>query len=142
MRQDEHELQKACVNWFGYQYPHLKDLLIAIPNGGKRHVKTAAKLKAEGVKAGVPDLFLAAPVGYKVEANGRKMIEHLSAGFWIEMKTEKGVVRDSQKKYLNLLPEVGYQAVICRSFEEFKKEIELYLNQKRKKDASKETHKS
>ena len=131
MRQDEHELQKACVNWFGYQYPHLKDLLIAIPNGGKRHVKTAAKLKAEGVKAGVPDLFLAAPVGYKVEANGRKIIEHLSAGFWIEMKTEKGVVRDSQKKYLDRLSEFGYSTVVCRSFEEFTKSIETYLGLKK-----------
>ena len=131
MRQDEHELQKACVNWFGYQYPHLKDLLIAIPNGGKRHVKTAAKLKAEGVKAGVPDLFLAAPVGYKVEANGRKIIEHLSAGFWIEMKTEKGVVRDSQQKYLDRLSEFGYSTVVCRSFEEFTKSIETYLGLKK-----------
>jgi len=131
MRQDEHELQKACVNWFGYQYPHLKDLLIAIPNGGKRHVKTAAKLKAEGVKAGVPDLFLAAPVGYKVEANGRKIIEHLSAGFWIEMKTEKGVIRDSQQKYLDRLSEFGYSTVVCRSFEEFTKSIETYLGLKK-----------
>ena len=131
MRQDEHELQKACVNWFGYQYPQYKDLLIAIPNGGKRHVKTAAKLKAEGVKAGVPDLFLAAPVGYKVEANGRKIIEHLSAGLWIEMKTEKGVVRDSQKKYLDRLSEFGYSTVVCRSFEEFTKSIETYLGLKK-----------
>ena len=131
MRQDEHELQKACVNWFGYQYPHLKDLLIAIPNGGKRHVKTAAKLKAEGVKAGVPDLFLAAPVGYKVEANGRKIIEHLFAGLWIEMKTPKGVIRDSQQKYLDRLSEFGYSTVVCRSFEEFTKSIETYLGLKK-----------
>jgi len=131
MRQDEHELQKACVNWFGHQYPHLKDLLIAIPNGGKRHVKTAAKLKAEGVKAGVPDLFLAAPVGYKVEANGRKIIEHLSAGLWIEMKTPKGVIRDSQQKYLDRLSEFGYSTVVCRSFEEFTKSIETYLGLKK-----------
>ena len=131
MRQDEHELQKACVNWFGYQYPQYKDLLIAIPNGGKRHVKTAAKLKAEGGNAGVPDLFLAAPVGYKVEANGRKIIEHLSAGLWIEMKTPKGVIRDSQQKYLDRLSEFGYSTVVCRSFEEFTKSIETYLGLKK-----------
>lgn len=33
-------------------------LIFAIPNGGARHPAVAAKLKAEGVKAGVPDLFL------------------------------------------------------------------------------------
>jgi hypothetical protein len=30
----------------------------AIPNGGARHPATAKNLKAEGVKAGVPDLFI------------------------------------------------------------------------------------
>ena len=122
MRQDEHELQKACVNWFGYQYPHLKDLLIAIPNGGKRHVKTAAKLKAEGVKAGVPDLFLAIPTEWK---------KHYIPGLWIEMKTPKGVIRDSQQKYLDRLSEFGYSTVVCRSFEEFIKSIETYLGLKK-----------
>lgn len=115
MRQDEHELQKACVNWFGYQYPHLKDLLIAIPNGGKRHVKTAKKLKAEGVKSGVPDLFLAYP-----------MLPY--SGIWIEMKTPKGIIRDSQKKYLERFKKLGYWVSVCRSFEDFEGVIRNYVD--------------
>jgi hypothetical protein len=39
------------------QHPELDDLY-AIPNGGKRDKITAARLKAEGVKAGTPDLHL------------------------------------------------------------------------------------
>ena len=32
-----------------------------IPNGGRRNKITGARLKAEGVVAGVPDVFLASP---------------------------------------------------------------------------------
>lgn len=41
------------------------DLLIHVPNGGKRNPGEAARLKAAGVKAGVPDLLLLASMaGY------------------------------------------------------------------------------
>ena len=59
----EHDLQVACVNEFRYLNPRFADLLIAIPNGGKRNAIVAAKMKAEGVVAGVPDLFFAHPSG-------------------------------------------------------------------------------
>lgn len=36
-------------------------LLFAIPDGGRRDAVTGAHLKAEGVRAGVPDMFLAVP---------------------------------------------------------------------------------
>jgi hypothetical protein len=56
----EHELQAELMRWakrYEDNYPELW-LLHAIPNGGKRNVKDAVKLKREGVKAGVPDLFM------------------------------------------------------------------------------------
>ena len=50
----EHQVQKAIC-----QYLDLRGVCyFAIPNGGKRNVITAKKLKAEGVKAGVPDLCI------------------------------------------------------------------------------------
>ena len=61
MKNGEHQLQVECVKWFRFQYPKLANLLFAIPNGGLRNIKVATKLKAEGVLAGVPDLFLAIP---------------------------------------------------------------------------------
>lgn len=39
-----------------------KILMFAILNGGHRHKKTAVDLKAEGVKAGVPDMFIAVQI--------------------------------------------------------------------------------
>ena len=54
-------------------HPELK-LLFHIPNGGSRNKIEAAKLKAQGVKPGVPDICLPVPwlsalkaCGYKAE---------------------------------------------------------------------------
>jgi hypothetical protein len=71
----ESKLQIAMVKWFGYFYP--KRFLCAIPNGGNRSPITGAILKAEGVRAGVADLFL-------MEASGE------FHGLWIEVKLPKG----------------------------------------------------
>jgi len=44
------------------QYPELKTAF-AIPNGGKRDLREAANMKAQGVKAGVYDVFIPVPRG-------------------------------------------------------------------------------
>jgi len=50
----EHEIQKSIA-----QYLDARGLCWwAVPNGGQRNVIVASKLKAEGVKAGVPDITL------------------------------------------------------------------------------------
>jgi len=114
MRQDEHRLQVACVNWFGYAYPKLKHLLIAIPNGGKRHLTTARKLKAEGAKPGVPDLFLAAPLWSY-------------GGLWIEMKVKPNKPSPNQLTYLKALSN-DYAVAVCYSFDEFERIVTDYLD--------------
>lgn len=112
----EHDLQTACVNWFRLQYREFANLLIAIPNGGQRDVRVARKLKAEGVVAGVPDLFLAIARGQ-------------SHGMWIEMKNGKaGRVSEHQHYMLDALARQGYKGVVCRSLEDFMKEVNEYLN--------------
>ena len=74
----------------------------ALPNGGHRNKKTAKSLKAEGVRAGVPDLCIAVPRGS-------------CHGLYIEMKkVEGGTVEDSQKAWHYALETMGYQAIICR----------------------------
>lgn len=111
----EHDLQTACANWFRMQYREYAHLLIAIPNGGQRDVRVARKLKAEGVVAGVPDLFLAVARGQ-------------SHGLWIEMKNGKaGRVSEHQHYMLDALERQGYKGVVCRTFDEFMKEINEYL---------------
>ena len=54
MNDYEHQVQKAIA-----QYLDMKRLCwFAIPNGGQRNKIVAAKLKAEGVKSGVPDICI------------------------------------------------------------------------------------
>lgn len=86
----------------------LKDYLMAIPNGGKRHVVTAVRLKREGVKAGVFDTLLAYPVG----------IYH---GLWLELKREKpgkSIISDAQKSFAKRQSKVGYACSIAYGQEE------------------------
>jgi hypothetical protein len=91
--------------------------LFAVPNGGKRDATTAAKLKAEGVVPGVADLIL-------LKSNRQ------FGALLIEMKTEKGRQRESQKKWQEIVTSDGeYKYVVCHSLEEFKKEIEEYINE-------------
>jgi len=83
------------------RYPEA-GLLFAIPNGGHRHISVAAKLKAEGVRAGVPDLCL--PV-----ARGGYF------GLYLEMKSEDGRVRTEQAGWLTALREQGYKTEVAFS---------------------------
>lgn len=83
-------------------HPELR-LLFAVPNGGDRHPAVAAKLKAEGVKAGVPDYFLLVPRGgYH--------------GLALELKTQTGSASREQKAWISELTRHGYKAVVCRGW--------------------------
>lgn len=90
-------------------------MLFAIPNGGARTAVTGAMLKREGVKKGVPDLFLACP---------RKAC----GGLFIEMKKKGGKVSIEQREWLAKFIFQGYQAEVCYSFDEAKAVIMKYLS--------------
>lgn len=101
------ELQKC-------KYPEL-ELLHHIPNGGSRNKIEAARLKAQGVKPGVPDVFL--PVA-------RKSYH----GLYIELKRRKnGHVSDLQEKWIEVLNVQGYMAVVCYGCQEAIETILQYL---------------
>lgn len=110
----EHNLQVACVRWFRYSYPQMAHSLFAVPNGGHRNKVTAGKLKAEGVLAGVADLILL----HKNSVYGALLIE---------MKFEKGEQSEAQKDWQSKVEKDGYRYVVCRSFEDFTRNIEEYL---------------
>jgi hypothetical protein len=74
--------------------------LFHIPNGGSRHIAEASKLKAMGVKAGVPDIMLAI-----TRAN--------FAGLFIELKKPKGIISDQQHDWLEHLTCQRYATRVC-----------------------------
>ena len=113
---EEHRLQVACVRWFNLKYPHLKGRLFAVPNGGRRDAVTGARLKAEGVVAGVADLVL-------LKRN------RCFGALLIEMKTMKGRQNDSQRWWQSAITKNDeYKYVVCRSYDGFIREVERYLN--------------
>lgn len=114
---EEHRLQVACVKWFHAQYPKLSRRLFAVPNGGRRDAVTGAKLKAEGVLAGVADLIL-------LKSNSSY------GALLIEMKTPKGKQSTTQKTWEeDLTHEDEYKYVVCRSLTEFAQEVHDYLDE-------------
>lgn len=95
----EHEEQCLFISLFRKTFPSVR--IIAIPNGGWRDIRTAARLKAEGVSAGVPDLFIPA------------------WRLWIEMKRRKhGTVSTAQKDWIKYLKEIGYEVFVCYGADE------------------------
>lgn len=120
-RELEHKIQSACVEWFAVQFPNLRGRLVAVPNGGARSKAEAAKLKAEGVVAGVADLVLF-------------MHDHTHGygALFIEMKTpEHGSKQsDRQRWWQSVITEKNeYKYVVCRSLDDFMHEVRAYLNE-------------
>lgn len=107
----EHEEQRELVKWFRQTYHDVR--IFAIPNGGARSMSTAARLKAEGVSSGVPDLFIPA------------------WALWIEMKRQKGgVVSPEQKDWIAYLKGLDYEVLVCKGAEEAKNKIQGFRNEK------------
>ncbi len=113
----EHQEQVTLFKWARFaaaRWPELA-LLHAIPNGGHRHKATAALLKAEGVKRGVPDICL------PVSRGGWY-------GLYIELKAEGGSASLEQRRWIAALQRQGYRAELCKGWEQARRLIEDYMS--------------
>lgn len=122
--QHEENEQKALILWAHWQpvppapdiepAAKLADYLFAIPNGGARNKKTAADLRAAGVKAGVWDLMLPiARQGFN--------------GLWVEMKYGKNNLSSDQRDWGARMRLAGYQTAVAWSQDDAKAAICRYL---------------
>ena len=102
MKQDEHKLQVAICKWLDYTQDFY---YYAIPNGGLRHRLVAIKLKMEGAKAGVADMF------WMVSNDNWK-------GLFIEVKIEKGKQSPTQKEFEQIALKHGYYYAVVRSIDD------------------------
>ncbi len=75
-----------------------------IPNGGSRNLLEAVSLKAQGVRSGIPDLFLPVARGH-------------FHGLWIEVKSPSGSATKAQAERMMALRTDGYMVSLCRSAE-------------------------
>lgn len=108
----EHAHQRAFFGWLNYAqltglHPMAR-MCFAIPNGGKRDPVTAARLKSEGVKAGVPDVCYPVP-SWKLH-NGSTTFLSL----WLELKKpDHGVPSEAQDAWRVDLHTCGHAVATC-----------------------------
>lgn len=115
----EAQEQTTLFQWAGMmggKWPELR-LCHAIPNGGSRNPIEARHLKEQGVKAGIPDIFLpCARSGFH--------------GLYIELKRRKGGrVSVEQKKMILALQGQGYRVEVCEGWEKARDVITEYMNE-------------
>lgn len=110
---DEQCLLFQILDFNKHRDPRLK-YIFAIPNGGHRFKGTAARLKREGVRRGVPDIFC------PVASDGWM-------GLFIEMKYGANTLTEEQKDYRRFLTSQGYRFEVCRSAAAALKVIENYF---------------
>ena len=107
----EHSEQVGLINWFRGRFPGV--LIFAIPNGEKRALSVAKRLKAEGVTRGVPDLYIPA------------------WNLWIEMKRQKGGrLSPEQKQVIDYLKGIGHTVVVGRGAEDASAQILHFLEER------------
>lgn len=112
----EHGHQAALFCWAAgaqAQFPDI-DLMYAVPNGGYRDGATAARLAAEGVKAGIPDVCL--PI-----ARGRYH------SLYLELKKLGGRASADQLATIERLRLCGHGALVCVGWERARDVIVNYL---------------
>lgn len=115
----ESDEQKWLFQWAADvqgKYPELA-LMFHIPNEGKRSSRTGRRMREEGLRRGVPDIFIPVPKG-----------EY--HGIFIELKRLRGSkTSDEQKGWIAALRRQGYQAHVCKGWHESEYRIEEYLKE-------------
>lgn len=113
----EAQEQTTLFQWAGMMEGRIPELRLMhhIANGGTRNQIEALHLKQQGVKAGIPDIFLpCARGGFH--------------GLYIEMKRRKGGrVSIEQKKMIIALRDQGYCVEVCQGWEEARDIITAYM---------------
>lgn len=113
----EHSEQCVVIQWAKVhesQYPEL-EILFAVPNAGKRSIGAARYYLDEGMRSGVPDVWLPVP-------------KNNWCGLVIEMKFGKNKTTPNQDWWLDHLAQYGWKTAVCYSAAEAIKVISDYLN--------------
>jgi len=108
----EHDEQVGFINWFRAKYPQV--LIFAIPNGEKRAITVAKRLKAEGVVRGIPDLFIP------------------QFNLWVEMKRiSGGRLSPEQKGMIQYLEGIGQKVIVGKGAADASRQILEFLEEEK-----------
>ena len=100
-RHDEDDLQRDVCRFLDVALP-TGATYFAVPNGGKRHVREAARMKGLGLRPGVPDL----------------LVIHDGRALFVELKTKRGVMSAAQKAMQQMLAYCGCTVMLCRTVDD------------------------
>jgi hypothetical protein len=104
--------QIGFLRWFEASFQGVR--IFHIPNGGHRAISVAKKMKEEGVRSGVPDLYV--PV-WKL---------------WIEMKrTTGGRLSTDQKDWIAYLEGIGDTVIVARGAKDASEQVIAFLQAQR-----------
>jgi hypothetical protein len=108
---NEDSLATFCGDFCRFAFPSNGGVIaIHVPNESKRSPRYGAKLKRQGMLAGVCDwLFMAA-----------------SGTYWIELKSDTGVLSDSQKDFISRVESIGHKTALIRTPEEFVAQLKAW----------------
>ena len=107
----EHSEQVGFINWFRAKYPDV--LIFAIPNGEKRAISVAKRLKMEGVVRGMPDLFVPAWT------------------LWIEMKrVSGGRLSTEQRQMIKYLEGVKHTVIVGKGATDASQQVLKFIEGK------------
>jgi hypothetical protein len=102
------------MRWLWLAHRKVWEVAFKIPNEGQRSWQMGACMKLEGLKSGVPDVFIAFPSGK-------------SPGLFIEFKAGKNKLTEKQKDMIEKLLAQGYCCYVCYSMDEAIKVTSEYL---------------
>jgi len=101
MKHLEDNLQQSVVKYFRLMFPACT--IFAVPNGGNRNAREGARLKKQGVLAGVSDLVLVFP---------NRII-------FVELKIGKNKQQATQKQFQSNVQMMGHEYYLIYSIDEF-----------------------
>jgi hypothetical protein len=102
----EDDLQRSFMQFLPYALGP-RGVAYAIPNGGRRHAREAARMKGLGVLPGIPDIGIC--------YEGRAL--------YVELKAPRGAVSEAQRAMHKRLTYAGGVVMLCRSMEELEAQL-------------------
>jgi len=96
----EHSIQVTVIDYIDKCKTHPDIFAISSTNAAKRSLRLGARMKAEGMTAGVADIQILLPEGRSA---------------WIELKTAKGTQSIQQKGFQARCARLGHPYEVCKS---------------------------